>query len=161
MTDKARELLDYEHDGLTCGEELNWVQYDKAIAAINAALRTAPAIDLEQFRQAVACWRRVLPPDSKGREKAERLLALIDSQDTASAVPEGWVRLADIDPRDLQVECYPSASESSFSFRVPKGVKITHKSGASVICDTERSQHANRDKAMRGISAMLAAAQEG
>lgn len=66
-----------------------------------------------------------------------------------------------LDPKDIHVESYPDPSEYGFKVGMPKGVKITHKSGAIVICDTERSQHSNRDKAIRGLCAMLDVIQGG
>lgn len=67
---------------------------DKHVAIIDAWLYAAPtaqAVDLGQFREAVLCWRReqwsrtTYVPDSESSpdanvEKADRLLALIDSQ---------------------------------------------------------------------------------
>lgn len=44
------------------------------------ALEEGGRVDLEQFRQAVACWNATLPPHSEGRKKAQDLFALINSQ---------------------------------------------------------------------------------
>lgn len=53
---------------------------------------------------------------------------------------------------DLLVERWSSLEKSSWSLRIPIGVKITHIStGKTVTCDTQRSQHANRERALRAL----------
>ena len=56
---------------------------------------------------------------------------------------------------DFLIEMYPHRP-SGWDAYMPRGVKITHKTtGITVACDHERSQHKNRDTAMRGMLAML------
>lgn len=62
----------------------------------------------------------------------------------------------DIDPSEISIEAWPPSSPAGFKVGMPKGVHIRHLTlGASVICDTERSQHLNRDKAMRAMRMLL------
>ena len=56
-----------------------------------------------------------------------------------------------IDESELKVE--PWSSKAGLFRDMYKGVKVTHqKSGVVVTCDTERSQHANRAKAIEQLS---------
>ena len=64
---------------------------------------------------------------------------------------------AELDPAAVTIDAWPQAPISGFKVGMPKGIRITHTNGCQVICDTERSQHANRDKAMRAMSVLLAA----
>lgn len=98
MTDiehKARELLaaEYERDGKAGAADHIRTQpllpnKARAVRAIAAALRQQPApVDLEQFREAVECWRdAALPANSVDAERvaeADRLLSIIDSAGSA------------------------------------------------------------------------------
>jgi len=61
-----------------------------------------------------------------------------------------------IDPSDIKIECYPAKVVGGLTFGMGAGVKITHKNGMVAICDSERSQHRNREMAMEALSGMLA-----
>lgn len=62
---------------------------------------------------------------------------------------------AAVDGRDLEITMWPDPTPS-FKVGFPKGIKIKHKpTGLTVICDHLRSQHMNRDAAIRAISAAL------
>jgi protein subunit release factor A len=62
--------------------------------------------------------------------------------------------------QEIEVGMWPEPATSGQHVGMPKGVKVTHKpTGIIVICDTERSQHANRQKALDFIArAVLEAA---
>jgi peptide chain release factor 2 len=61
----------------------------------------------------------------------------------------------EIDSNDLKVECYPNVVKG-MKVGIPVGVKITHvPTGLSTICEEHRSQHKNRDEALRQLEALL------
>lgn len=58
--------------------------------------------------------------------------------------------------QDVEIGMWPEPATSGQHVGMPKGVKVTHKpTGIIVICDTERSQHANRQKALDFIARAL------
>jgi len=60
-----------------------------------------------------------------------------------------------IDHNDLKVECYPNIVKG-MKAGIPVGVKITHvPTGLYTICEEHRSQHKNRDEALRQLEALL------
>lgn len=61
-----------------------------------------------------------------------------------------------IDQNDLTIECYPLKESGGITFGMGAGVKITHRNGMVAICDSERSQHRNRVKALATLEAMVA-----
>lgn len=61
----------------------------------------------------------------------------------------------ELNPTQLVIEPWP-APAASFKVGMPKGVKIKHFAGVEVICDTERSMHMNRRKALRAMRLLLA-----
>lgn len=65
----------------------------------------------------------------------------------------------EIKPEDIQISSYPPHG-NGMHVGTAKGVIILHKSGLSVACGMKRSQHHNRDVAMRGLQAMLSEIQE-
>lgn len=124
----------------------------QALLDHHAKLLKAPAIDLGQFRNLVgfACLQAVNLPETDPRRDYIRqcgeLRALIDGQ----ARPfNGEIR-----PDDLSVESWPA--QAGFQLDLPRGIKLTHKpTGTVVTCDTERSQHANRYRALEMLRAKL------
>ena len=59
-------------------------------------------------------------------------------------------------PNDWKFESWP-LQPSGLRVGMPRGVKVTHlPTGEFETCDTERSQHANRDVALRKLAARLA-----
>lgn len=66
---------------------------------------------------------------------------------------EGMVEAADI-----EVTVWPETKQGSMYVGISKGVKVVHvPTGTTVICNHERSQHRNRDAAIRALSAALSA----
>ncbi len=58
--------------------------------------------------------------------------------------------------QSVEVGMWPEPATSGQHVGMPKGVKVTHKpTGIIVICGTERSQHANRQKALDFIARAL------
>lgn len=67
-------------------------------------------------------------------------------------------QLPDVLPSELRIESWP-VQQGGMHVGMPRGVKINHvTTGHVCICNSERSQHKNRDIALAGIKAMLAAA---
>lgn len=56
-------------------------------------------------------------------------------------------------PKDWMVEMWPEPPRTGMHVGMPKGVKVTHiPTGLVETCDSERSQHANRDKAIKALA---------
>lgn len=79
------------------------------------------------------------------RAKVEKLAAVV--LDNAGV---------ELNPTQLVIEPWPTPPASSLVREIPKGVKVTHFAGVAVICNTERSMHTNRHKALRAIRLLLA-----
>lgn len=107
---RALEFLaaEYERDGKTGSAEHIRTQpllpnKARAVRAIVAAIRQQQApTDLEQFREAVECWRDAALPanDVEAKRKAEskHLLSIIDSAGKVEVLARGWFhRLPDGD----------------------------------------------------------------
>lgn len=59
-----------------------------------------------------------------------------------------------LNPNDVTVGVWPPKRDG-MTVGMPKGVLVMHISGIGVICESERSQHLNRDMALRALSAAL------
>jgi len=60
-------------------------------------------------------------------------------------------------PNDWKFEIWPEPPKGGMRVGMPKGVKVTHlPTGQTQTCDSERSQHANRDKALRALALRVA-----
>lgn len=110
--------------------------------------------------------RRPVAPD------VERVIAgleaMLEGQPTPAGAPsEAWLQVAEqadpvepapvLDPKDLRIDTYSSRPLASWVHHTITGVRIIHlPTGLEAICETERSQHANKDKALAALAQMVA-----
>lgn len=71
--------------------------------------------------------------------------------------PATWTPEDELRPQDIRVEMYPPQPTSGMVVGMSKGVRLIHTpTGTIVECDTERSQHRNREVALKKLKAALA-----
>jgi len=63
-------------------------------------------------------------------------------------------------PNDWKIEVWPETATTGMHVGMPKGVKVTHiPTGLTETCNTERSQHMNREKALQKLAMRLVASE--
>lgn len=94
-------------------------------------------------------WQREPPNEKRGRVHTSTV--------TVAVLPEATEQQVKLDPRDVEIKtCRGSGAGGQHRNKTESAIQATHKpSGITVRVENERSQHQNRDEALRLLRTRL------